>query len=649
MQRLPLSRLTAILPVLLLVVFIYYPGLSGGFVLDDYSNILHQPDLAMQEWSWAELKRAALSLNTRPIPRATFGIQHLMQGKFDPFWLKFINLVIHLLNTVLLFTISLLLLQQLKKPDASYASDRIYLVTAAAISLAWALHPVNLTSVLYIVQRMNSLSTLFVLAGVLVYITGRKNLTDAPIASWTKILSSIIIFLPLAWFSKENGGLLPLFLFIIELTFFRFKTESRRDRTGLFLFYTLFLLIPAILAGIYILQHPGRFHHGFINRDFDVRERLLTEARVMWMYIRMILIPTPAQFSLFHDDITLSKTLFEPISTLFSVGGLAILLGAALFSIKKLPALAFGLLFFLAGHLIESTFMPLELVYEHRNYLPSFGLIFALFYYLAHLGEKKEKMVIAYASMVTMILLFAMNTHLRVMDWSTNVRFYLTEVQFHPNSPRANYEAGKVYGQLIEMGEGDLESHYKQAVYFFTRSTQLRNNSISGLFGNYLAAIDTDHKVDQAWIDEIKFRLANRPIQAVSTIWLSNMINCIKENKCSADTLQLKDMINAALENQNASNTRKARLYSISADYSYIIDKDLKQAISMAKNAIDYNPGEAKHRLMLINYLVLSEQLVEAGKMLESLKEKDIHGRFYKEIGTLSHLINNSNQGKIHQ
>ena len=639
MKKLPAYFSAISLGLILLVGIIYYPGLSGGFVLDDYSNILHQPNLAIQEWSWAELKRAAFSLDTRPLPRLTFGIHHLIQGEFDPYWFKLINLLIHSLSTILVFSIAFLLTQTASRSDSYTENSNRTLVTSAFIALAWALHPVNLTSVLYSIQRMNSMSAMFVFAGILVYISGRRDIDLKPVAGWIKIFSSVIIFTPLAWFSKENGALLPLFLFIIEITILGFTTNSEKNRKLLYIFYLLFLVIPFFLAVYYVLQHPGGFHKGFVNRNFTVIERLLTEARVIWMYIRMILLPTPDQFSLFHDDVQLSRSLTEPLTTLFSIAGIILLSLIALFSRKKYPVLSFGILFFLAGHLMESTFIPLELVYEHRNYLPAFGLIFMLFYSLSQIGRKNNKVLIAYTSMLSLIFLYTMNTHLRVNYWSSDVRFYLTEAELNPDSPRANYEAGKVFGQLIETGNGDLQENYKQAIFFFSKSTQLSKNSISGLFGNILAAIDTGNTIRMEWIDEIIYRISKYPIEAVSVTWLSGMTRCIDKGKCPAGTLHLDRILKAALNNTSVSASRKAMLYLISAEYAYVIDNDIEQAIFMNRHAIQKNPADIKLHLNLINYLIKDGDYKEAGDMLEILKNGDDYARYKATIDTLDHNL----------
>jgi len=133
------------------LVLIYYPGLSGGFVFDDISNILSPVGVRMQELSWDSIKNAALSMENRPIARVSFGLNYLASG-FDPFYFKVVNIVIHGINSALVFGLVLLLLKhQIFVNKTSEYTSRIVII-AAAVSLGWALHPVNVTNVLYIVQ-----------------------------------------------------------------------------------------------------------------------------------------------------------------------------------------------------------------------------------------------------------------------------------------------------------------------------------------------------------------------------------------------------------------------------------------------------------------------------------------------------------------
>ena len=614
--------------------FVYYPGLSGGFVFDDVSNILSPPGLRMNDLSLDSLKNAALSMDNRPIARISFGLNYLAFG-FDPFYFKVANILVHWINALLIFSFVLLLLRHLDDVKQTGVYTNRTVLIAAAVSLGWALHPVNLTNVLYAVQRMNSLSALFVLAGMISYIKGRMILEASPPRGWLFITSSIFVFLPLAWFSKENGALLPLYLFILELTIFRFVISQKKQKNGLYLFHIIIVLIPSILAIIYILTHQGMYLSGYGNRHFSLAERLLTEPRVIWIYIRMILLPTPSVFGLFHDDIAVSTSLTDPMVTTPALAGLAGLFTVAVYTIKRMPILAFGLLFFFAGHLMESTFIPLELAFEHRNYLPSLGLLLPVFYYLGFARGHSKYAKIPTAVIILFILLYALQTHFRAWQWSDNVQLYLTNVEYHPNSPRANYEAGKIFGQRLERGQGNPQVNYQKAIKYFEQSTALRDNTTSGLFGAILASIDSNQAIKQAWIDELENRLKNQPLEQVNLLWLDKLTDCVSQRKCRKGDLQIPRLVSAAMGNQNANRINKAMLSAILAKYMYQVEKDKDKTLMMARKSVLFMPSNPSYHLNLAKYLIWTGNLNEAQKTLLTTKRIDVYNQHTIEITRL--------------
>ncbi len=632
-------RVALAIPLIFLLIAVsYYPGLYGGYVLDDKANILGPAGIAMTELSWIDLQQAALSMEKRPIARASFGLNYLAGG-FNPFYFKLTNLVIHAINALLVLFISLSLLRAHASSVGHPISPKRLFFIALAISLAWALHPVNLTNVLYVVQRMNSLATLFVLAGMLSYIRGRMVLGHSPLKGSILLLLAPVLFLPLAWFSKESGGLLLLFLFVIELTLFRFKTESTAQKKGLLVFYFVFLLLPVGLVILYLIQHPELILGGYGNRHFSLTERLMTESRILWIYIRMILLPSPPLFGLFLDDIAISTSLTTPATTLPAILGLLGLLIAALASIKRAPVLAFGLLFFFAGHVMESTVIPLELAFEHRNYLPSFGLLFIMFYYLGQ-GIYPERAIALRTALITvLIFLFALQTHQRARVWSNNASLYLTTVERHPNSARANYEAGKIFGEMLERGQGDPESNYKNAIKYLERATALRKNETSGLFGIILASIDTNNPVKQAWIDELEHRLETQPLEQVNIVWLNKLTVCVSKKECRREDLQIPRLASAALRYPLADNRNKAQLYAILARYAYSVEIDPEKSIAMGRKAVSLMPANLYHQIGLTYYLIAAGQITEAKKNLASIENNDIYQQHDKEINKLKELL----------
>jgi len=304
---------------------IYQRGLSGAFVFDDGPNIIHNSGIAINDLKLPTLKQAAFSGSSgpmmRPISMLSFAANYYATG-LNPYYFKLTNLVIHLFNGIGVFALTALLLSFYRKrfePDlpVTYAQW-----LSLAVATAWLLHPLNLTSVLYIVQRMTSLSAFFSIWGLVVFVWGRARLHEGK-NGVLPILASMLLFTPLAALSKENGLLLPVFMLVAEAALFIFYAEKPAARRFLIGFYVLFLAIPAAAAIIYGAMHLDDLLAGYRTRGFTLPERVMTEARVVWFYIWQILLPSNAQMGLHHDDIAVSRGLFQPVSTALSLAGVA--------------------------------------------------------------------------------------------------------------------------------------------------------------------------------------------------------------------------------------------------------------------------------------------------------------------------------------
>ena len=169
------TRRLALAGLLALVMLAYLPGLRGPFVFDDYPNIVNNPTVAVTTLTAQNLYTAASSNTSgplgRPLAALSFALDHYRAGGFYPLAFKLTNLAIHLLNVLLVYA---LVGRVARRLGAGEGSAAVALFTA----LLWGLHPLQLTSVLYVVQRMTSLSALWVLAGGWLWLVGRQRLAE---------------------------------------------------------------------------------------------------------------------------------------------------------------------------------------------------------------------------------------------------------------------------------------------------------------------------------------------------------------------------------------------------------------------------------------------------------------------------------------
>ncbi len=461
------------------VWLVYRPGLSGPFVFDDFPNITGNRFIAIDRLSADKLMGAAFSdsdssgLLSRPIPRATFALNYYFAGRaFEPYAFKLTNLAIHAANTVLVYLLltTLFSLAPAGRLRGDETAVRHRAVMIAALSAAlWALHPLNLSSVLYAVQRMNSMSALFVLAGLLVFVHGRVSLLHNVARGTAFMAGGLIGGISLGFLCKENAVLLPLFAAVTELVFFSRDGLPAATRWTVRVFYLLFLGLPMLAAGIYVLLNPDFLLGSYAMREFSMTERLLTESRVLFFYLSLIAFPSIPRFGFYHDDFPLSIGLLTPPSTLIALLAWCLILALLIGGLRRRAVWAFGLAWFVAGHLLESTLIGLEIVHEHRNYVPGIGICAAAAYYLTVLFERvRSRAGLVFASCLCVLLGIGFVTHTRAGIWSTRVSLYESMVRHHPDSYRA------LAGLAITMMEQQRDA---RDIYRMYRDAALANQA----------------------------------------------------------------------------------------------------------------------------------------------------------------------------
>lgn len=438
----------------------FFPGLSSPFVFDDIPNLIgigsHENLGTWRDFALYLLEGKSGILG-RPISLASFYLNDQTWQGMSPEDFKYTNVMLHLLNGVLLFWLSQRLLAYLPT-QLSWIQSLPFLVAAA-----WLLHPMHTNTVLYAVQRMTELSALFTLIGILCYLHGREIFSNRPKMGLFLLFGGVGICGLLGLLSKENGILLSVYILALEYTLLKnTKPPANQSPSRIII---LIGWLPLILLCIMLIKW-GWFDK--TGRAFNTVERLLTESRIIWEYISNIFLPSYRGSSLFHEDFIISKNILNPLNTLPAVLGILTAFGFAVYYRKKYPVIAFGILWFLGGHLLESTTIALELYFEHRNYLPMFGLLFAAIYYLIVYISKERKTIKAYLAISFVILsisLLGLITHKIAKQWSDPATLLLGWLEQHPSSPRTLEALDAVIGNHIskEARQNILDELYRTA------------------------------------------------------------------------------------------------------------------------------------------------------------------------------------------
>ena len=385
----------------------------------------------------------------RPLALLTFALQ---AGAWpgDPAAFHAVNLALHLACGLALALLGRAVARRWW-PEQPATADWI----AVAAAALWLVHPLNVSTTAYIVQRMAQLATLFTLLALLAWTRGRLRLAQAPDDRRALVLAAagLVAGGIAAVLSKETGVLLLVYALVLEHWAFAALPAPpawRRARAAL-------LVAPALLfVALCAWRFDDLIGRALALRDYTLLERLLSQPRALLDYLGLLALPLPRALGLFNDDFAVSRGLLDPATTL---PALVLVLGAAALAFawrRRGSPLAFAIAWFLGGHLLESTVLPLELYFEHRNYLPMAGPLLAAAHYaavgLARLADPARRRLALGAALAAVLGLAAL-TWSQARLWAEPLRLVATWAVAHPGSVRAQ---GTLLGMLKDRGEHAL-------------------------------------------------------------------------------------------------------------------------------------------------------------------------------------------------
>jgi protein O-mannosyl-transferase len=436
-----LGNLITFIFLFLVLISVYSNSFYGDWHFDDYANIVDNNYIRINSFSWHEIKHCIYGVEhtrpSRPLSFLSFALNYKFGGT-DVFGFHVFNFIIHYLASVFLF---LFIYNTLKLPllRDKYSSSAYPISLLSAF--CWALNPVWVTSVTYIVQRMASMAGLFYIMSMYLYLTARIS---------TKSSHSILVYILCALtglasiLAKENAAMLPVSILLFELFLIQGITAENIKN-----FFKI-LIIPSalIIAAALIYVDFSQIFNGYQLRDFTMGERLLTEPRVILFYLSLLFFPVSSRLTLLYD-IEVSHSLFQPWTTIPSILLILFIIGFAFYIARKRPLISFCILFYFLNHVIEGSFFPLELIYEHRNYLPSMLLFvpvaeFVIFI-MNHMSGKKVIQITFILIIAAVLLGEGYITYSRNKTVSDDFLLWSDNIAKSPNLSRPHTNLGRIY------------------------------------------------------------------------------------------------------------------------------------------------------------------------------------------------------------
>ena len=611
------------------LVAIYWPGLHGGFFFDDGPSILLAQGVRLENLSLESMHQALISGGAgpsgRPIAQLSFALNYYFSG-FDPFVFKATNLAIHFACGVIVFALALRFLSA----AAPAAKHRNALIASGAVAALWLLQPIQLLPVLHVVQRMTSLSAFFLLAALLLHVGGRER-GDRTGAAW--ILLAWGVLWPLSFFSKETGALFPLFVLAWEVIL------RRASSGGLDRFARGFVALVSLVlvaAAAYVLLGGARWlWAGYDLRPFSLLERLMTEGRILWFYLGLMVVPRINAFGLYHDDIVVSTGLLSPWTTLPALLGLAGLVWLVWRVRKCAPLAAFGIAWFLIGHALESTVLPLELAHEHRNYLPLLGILLAAGWALALALEDGRYRQVGITLAGIALVYSSFVTGLRANQFGEDLRRTQIEAQHHPASAQARHDAGIALVSLPQAAAPDSRI-YALARNHYEAASEADPDFKMSLLGLIQLDCKAKKTLNRVAFDELSRRLRQaRFAPGDRSVLYSLKLMAIEGAVCMSRP-EVDGLFASAIANPGVSPYVQAILHSWHADYLWLHERDLAAARRALGQSLALNQGNPSNRLKWAQLLLISGEQEQARRLLRELQGENLSA---DERQTLNELL----------
>lgn len=454
-------HLACIASLMLLAAVTYSNSIEVPFTFDDRHNITENHRIRARRLGPTELCDAAFEspTKTRPLANASFALNYRF-GRYDVSGYHLVNIAVHAVGGAFVYLFVVVTLGCAGRIERRVRSSRVWI--ALFTSVLFTVHPIQTQAVTYIVQRMTGMAAMFYLAAMLLYIAGRR--VRAGRRRWVLWSAGVVCWVA-ALGSKEIAVTLPLSVLLYELYFF---ADSRRTHAIRRCGYGLMaLVIAALPVWLFMNDHVLDFS----IRDFDLGQRVLTQFRVLIFYTSLLLFPNPGRLNLMHHIAT-SRSVMDPPVTIVAIIALLGIVVLALTLVRKDRLVSFGIVWFLIHLFLESSILRLEMIFEHRLYLPMVGacVVAVILLYRVLAFDRSRVTFVA----IGVLLLLAMATFQRNRIWRDPVLLWSDVIGKNPYSARAHVDIGVTFA-----GQGRSERairEYREAIRLDSDSKIAHNN-----------------------------------------------------------------------------------------------------------------------------------------------------------------------------
>ncbi|RLB22485.1 MAG: hypothetical protein DRG73_06825 [Deltaproteobacteria bacterium] len=455
----------AFITLFIIILSIYSNTFQASWHFDDIPNIVENKRLHVTTLSWSNIKRSFFAAPRspgelyRPVACLSFALNYYF-GKDNVLVYHIVNISIHFLTAIFLF---LFIYHTLNLPllKAKYGTNSYFI--AVLSTTLWAINPIQTQAITYIVQRMASMAGMFYIISMYLYIKGRTATHNHAKITFFLFCSISAI---LAFGSKENGIMLPASLFLYDFLLIQgISRETAKKNLKVLLAGAILTVCMGIIYFAFSETTFSSLFSLYERRPFTLWERFITQPRVIIFYISLLLYPMSTRLSLDHD-IAISHSLFDPFTTIVSIILILGVVVGTIFISKRRPLIAFSIFFFFLNHITESTILPLELIFEHRNYIPSMlffvPIAIGVMSIISFFSYKQSMHAILTLSIILVIIVEGHATFMRNFTWKNEKSLWIDCVDKYSALFRAHHNLAKYYSEHNQNEKAITE--YKNAL-----------------------------------------------------------------------------------------------------------------------------------------------------------------------------------------
>lgn len=543
------AKLLLVTICLSIVGYIYSFGNTGSFYYDDFRPLSTLANITDLNSLLIYLTTEISGTLGRPISMLSFLINlddwpNNYSGFFN------VNIIIHCLNGLFVFFLSYLLCGLFFKE-----SKKKYVFTLSFTTmLFWLVLPIHVSTILIAIQRMAQLSALFVFLGLTIYTFGLTQQLNRPSDKYAGVVLQIVglvLFTLLAMFSKENGILLPIFVLVLECTLLNNikGLEVRRK-----------IRIKACALGLavillFLLFSLFKYYNGYPNREFTLLERVITQPQILLEYLKLAFIPDVDAINPFHDNYKHSTNFITNFTAILAMATWITALAMAIVKRKRWPLFSFAILWFMSAHILESTFLNLEMYFQHRNYVALFGPCLALVLSFTYIPKKYQKSSVTSFGVYLALLvgLLFITTNLWGKTEKAAEHWFIKQ----EGSKRASEHLALIYLE---------QSRVPEALSIIEHQTQKCPSCItSNLQALLISCVSQDELKTQKYLQKVSLLAQQEKLIENVSVVLSSIYRQVMNNNCQLISLNELAFINRSfLSNEiPKSDTRLSLLVNL--------------------------------------------------------------------------------------